>query len=110
QYYAKPLQAVFLQKKIPYETYGGRKFLEAAHIKDVVAVLRVVNNPFDQIAWMRYLTFVHGIGEVRASNYLKIIMAKEVAKVNGDFLATVVPGMEGEKIKAYYYAVHTHKN
>lgn len=109
QYYTKPLQAVFLQKKIPYETYGGRKFLEAAHIKDVLAILRVINNPLDQIAWMRYLTFIHGIGEVRASNYLREILSLDTAEITGDVLKSIIPGMEGEKIKAYYDAVANNK-
>ena len=110
QYYTKPLQAVFLQKKIPYETYGGRKFLEAAHIKDVVAILRVINNPLDQIAWMRYLTFIHGIGEVRASNYLREILSTDTSQITGDVLASIIPGPEGEKIKTYYDAVSKNRN
>ncbi|MBG44085.1 MAG: DNA helicase UvrD [Aequorivita sp.] len=110
QYYTKPLQAVFLQKKIPYETYGGRKFLEAAHIKDVLAVLRVINNPLDQIAWMRYLTFVHGIGEVRASNYLREILSVAPDQINGEFLESIIPGLEGQTIKKYYEAVNGNKH
>lgn len=109
QYYTKPLQAVFLQKKIPYETYGGRKFLEAAHIKDLISILRVVNNPFDQIAWMRYFTFVHGIGEVRASNYLKEVLSTNTEEITGEVLASIIPGAEGERIKAYYDAVNLNK-
>lgn len=109
QYYTKPLQAVFLQKKIPYETYGGRKFLEAAHIKDLIAILRVVNNPFDQIAWMRYFTFVHGIGEVRASNYLREVLSTDTENITGEVLASIIPGSEGERIKAYYDAVNLNK-
>ena len=110
QYYTKPLQAVFLQKKIPYETYGGRKFLEAAHIKDVLAVLRVINNPSDQIAWMRYLTFIHGIGAVRASNYLHKILALDPSQISGAVLQNIIPGREGEKIKTYYEAVAANKH
>ena len=110
QYYTKPLQAVFLQKKIPYETYGGRKFLESAHIKDVVAILRVINNPMDEIAWMRYLTFIHGIGEVRATNYLREILSMDTSKISGDVLVSIIPGEEGKTIKAYYDAVAFNKN
>lgn len=110
QYYTKPLQAVFLQKKIPYETYGGRKFLEAAHIKDVIAILRVINNPMDQIAWMRYLTFIHGIGEVRASKYLNEILSRDPGQISGAVLGSIVPGSEGDKIKSYYDAVATNKH
>lgn len=110
QYYTKPLQAVFLQKKIPYETYGGRKFLEAAHIKDVLAILRVINNPRDQIAWMRYLTFIHGIGEIRASKYLNEILNLDPSQITGEDLKNIIRGMEGEKVKTYYDAVATNKH
>ncbi|WP_236027412.1 3'-5' exonuclease [Gelidibacter pelagius] len=48
-YYTKPLQAVFIQKKISNVTYDGRKFMEAAHIKDVISALRVANNYYDEI-------------------------------------------------------------
>ena len=70
QFYTIKIQAVFLEKKIPYVTYGGRKFMEAAHIKDVISALRVVNNIDDEIAWIRFLTLWEGIGEVKAAKYI----------------------------------------
>lgn len=76
-YYTKPLQAVFIQKKIPYVSYGGRKFMESAHIKDVISALRVVNNHLDEIGWMRFLTFWDGIGEVKAGKFLSEILTLE---------------------------------
>lgn len=105
QYYTKPLQAVLIQKKIPYVTYGGRKFMEAAHIKDVISVLRVVNNLFDEIGWMRFLTFWDGIGEIKASRYLtKILQFKDPLEC-AENLADVIGGDEGEKIGSLYNAV-----
>lgn len=98
QYYTKTLQAVFIRKKIPFVTYGGRKFLEAAHIKDVVSVLRILNNPFDEIAWVRFLTFWDGIGDVRASRALRNIVLAEDAEALGPVIKNALPGSEGEKI------------
>ena len=69
-FYTTNLEAVFIEKKIPYIKYGGRKFMEAAHIKDVVSALRVVNNIDDEIAWIRFLTLWEGIGEVKAAKYI----------------------------------------
>ena len=106
QYYTKPLQAVFIQKKIPYVTYGGRKFMEAAHIKDVIAVLRVVNNLYDEIGWMRFLTFWDGIGEIKASNYLARILQFKDPLECAENLADVIGGNDGEKIGALYNAVY----
>jgi DNA helicase-2/ATP-dependent DNA helicase PcrA len=74
QFYTTKIQAVFLEKKIPYVLYGGRKFMESAHIKDVVSALRVVNNIDDEIAWIRYLTLWEGIGDVKASKYINDLL------------------------------------
>lgn len=74
QFYTVKLQAVFLEKKIPYVTYGGRKFMESAHIKDVISALRVVNNINDEIAWIRFLTLWEGIGEVKAAKLISNLL------------------------------------
>ncbi len=71
----KKIQAVFIERKIPYVTYGGKKFMESAHIKDVMSVLRVVNNIYDEIAWMRFLTIWAGIGEVKASRCINELLS-----------------------------------
>jgi DNA helicase-2/ATP-dependent DNA helicase PcrA len=47
---------------IPFVKYGGIKFTEAAHIKDVVAYLKVAYNPMDSVSWMRILMLIEGIG------------------------------------------------
>jgi DNA helicase-2/ATP-dependent DNA helicase PcrA len=65
-YYTTTLQAEFIKRKIPFVVYGGRKFMEAAHIKDLISAMRVVNNKDDELAWMRYLMFWEGVGEVKA--------------------------------------------
>jgi len=109
QYYTKPLQAVFLQKKIPYQTFGGRKFLEAAHIKDVVAILRVINNPLDEIAWIRFFTFIHGIGAVRATNYMNEIMQIQEEEIKPETFTSIISGKEGLQVASYYQAVHENK-
>ena len=101
-FYTKPLQAVFIQKKIPYVTYGGRKFMEAAHIKDVVSALRVVNNLFDEIGWMRFLTFWDGIGEIKAGKYLNKILEFKDPFDCAQHVGEVIGGPEGEKIADIY--------
>ncbi len=98
QYYTKPLQAVFIQRKIPYVTYGGRKFMESAHIKDVVSLLRVVNNPYDEIAWMRFLTFWDGIGEIRAAKFVRAIIDCQDSEECAQKLPTIIGGQDGAKI------------
>ncbi|WP_324025366.1 ATP-dependent helicase [Maribacter sp. BPC-D8] len=109
QYYTKTLQAVFIRRKIPYVTYGGRKFLQAAHIKDLVSLLRIVNNPYDEIAWVRFLTFWEGIGEVRASRIMAVIIADEGKTDIPNLLQGAIPGKDGIKISELYNAVQKEK-
>ncbi|SEC29656.1 DNA helicase-2 / ATP-dependent DNA helicase PcrA [Maribacter dokdonensis] len=109
QYYTKTLQAVFIRRKIPYVTYGGRKFLQAAHIKDLVSLLRIVNNPYDEIAWVRFLTFWEGIGEVRASRIMAVILADEGKTDIPTLLQGAIPGKDGIKIADLYNAVQKEK-
>ena len=49
-------------RRIPYVKYGGLRFLEAAHVKDLLCVLRIVENPNDELAWFRVLQLLDGIG------------------------------------------------
>lgn len=58
------------QKKIPFIKYGGQKFSEAAHIKDVLSYIRVIVNPLDAIAWNRILTLLEGIGPKTATDLI----------------------------------------
>ena len=105
QYYSKSLQAVFIRRKIPYVTYGGRKFMQAAHIKDLVSLLRIVNNPLDEIAWIRFLTFQEGIGEVRASRVLEQVIAATEGADIPQILQNAMPGEDGSKIAALYSTI-----
>src|SRR6056297_1559438 len=56
------LEVMLNKKNIPYIKYGGQKFTEAAHVKDVLAHLRVYLNPKDMISWNRTLMLIEGIG------------------------------------------------
>ncbi len=105
-YYTKPLEAVFIQKKIPYVTFGGRKFMEAAHIKDVVSALRVVNNHYDEIGWMRFLTFWDGIGEVKAARFITKILDYNDPMECAKNLSDVIGGQEGETISDIYNTIY----
>lgn len=50
------------RRDIPYAKYGGFKFIETAHVKDILAHLRVIINPRDIISWNRLLLLVEGVG------------------------------------------------
>jgi DNA helicase-2/ATP-dependent DNA helicase PcrA len=51
---------------IPYKKFGGIKFIETAHIKDLISFLRILNNPIDKISWFRILQLLSGIGPKKA--------------------------------------------
>jgi DNA helicase-2/ATP-dependent DNA helicase PcrA len=61
--------------RIPYLKYGGLKFFEAAHVKDLLAALRLVANPRDEISWFRLLRLHEAIGPARARALLPLLMA-----------------------------------
>ena len=65
-YMSADLEIELTNRKIPFEKWGGLKFLEAAHVKDVLAFLRVVENPRDEVSWYRLLQLLPGIGDVTA--------------------------------------------
>ncbi len=58
------------KKNIPFQKFGGQKFAEAAHIRDVLAHLRIIVNPDDNIAWNRVLLLLDGIGPKTASELI----------------------------------------
>ncbi len=65
-YMSADLEIELTARKIPFEKWGGLKFLEAAHVKDVLAFLRVLENPRDEVSWYRLLLLMPGIGEATA--------------------------------------------
>lgn len=64
---ARHIEASCIAGNVPYRFIGGMKLLETAHVKDLLSLLRVVANPLDDIAWMRFLTLWNGVGDVGAS-------------------------------------------
>src|SRR5205823_3701090 len=58
------------RRNIPFVKYGGLKFLEAAHVKDVLCVLRWAENPRDDLAGFRVLQLLPGIGPAHARRIL----------------------------------------
>jgi DNA helicase-2/ATP-dependent DNA helicase PcrA len=60
------LELELTRRRIPFHKYGGLRYLEAAHVKDFVATLRLVDNGADDVAWFRVLQLVEGVGPVSA--------------------------------------------
>ncbi|MDG2528111.1 ATP-dependent helicase [Caulobacter endophyticus] len=65
-----PLEVELTRRNIPFVKFGGLKFLDAAHIKDLMALLRFVQNPRDRVSGFRLLTLLAGIGPASATRIL----------------------------------------
>ncbi len=74
-HHSDPLELELVRRNIPYVKYGGLKFLEAAHIKDVLAVLRWADNPRNRIAAFRALQLLPGVGPATADRCLRVFEA-----------------------------------
>jgi len=78
-YLGRPLEIALSKRLIPYKVYGGIRFIETAHIKDLISHIKIIANPLDELAWQRVLMLIEGIGPKTAD---KII--NEIIK-NGNF-------------------------
>ena len=70
-YMSADLEIELTNRKIPFEKWGGLKFLEAAHVKDALAFLRLLENPRDEVSWYRILMLLPGIGDVTARGVIE---------------------------------------
>ncbi len=67
------LELELTRRRIPYVKYGGLKYLEAAHVKDFVALLRLADNGADDVAWFRVLQLVEGLGPASARKAMAVM-------------------------------------
>jgi len=68
------LEIELTRRNIPFLKFGGLKFLDAAHIKDMLALLRFVDNPRDRVAGFRVLQLLPGIGPGSAGRVLDAML------------------------------------
>lgn len=73
------------KRSIPFQKFGGPKFMETAHIKDIVAHLRVLLNPDDEVSMSRILLLLKGVGTQTVNNILPTI------KSNTEFNVKLLP-------------------
>jgi len=65
-----PLEIELVRRNIPFVKFGGLKFLDAAHVKDLLALLRFVENPRDRVAGFRLMHLIPGVGSASAQRVL----------------------------------------
>lgn len=69
-HHSGPLELELTRRNIPFVKFGGLKFLESAHVKDVLAMLRFAENPLDQVAGFRLMQLLPGVGPASARRVL----------------------------------------
>src|SRR5207302_9150370 len=65
------LEVELAKRNIPFVKFGGLKFIEAAHVKDMLAFLRMLENPFDELSWFRVLQLLDGLGPRHARSIME---------------------------------------
>jgi DNA helicase II / ATP-dependent DNA helicase PcrA len=89
---------------VPFIKFGGMKFIEAAHVKDVLAFLRIAQNPRDFVSWYRVLLLHEGIGPKKAQMIMDAISDSGINfKVNSE---SIVPKGFSDSIFNLFSLVH----
>ena len=90
-HHSDTLEFELTRRNIPFVKFGGLKFLEAAHVKDMLAALRFAENPRDRVAGFRVTQLVPGIGPASAARILDRLAAPDPAAM----LVTYAPPRAG---------------
>lgn len=76
------LEIELTKANIPFLKFGGFKFVETAHVKDMIAYLRVLENPRDVVSWNRILMLLDGVGPRTAEKVVDDILNRKIAPSN----------------------------
>lgn len=97
------LELELSKANIPFQKFGGMKFVETAHIKDVMAFLRIVVNPRDVISWYRVLLLHEGVGPKTAQKILdELATARITIKAEPD----QQPEFSYQKLRPLFYLLY----
>ncbi|WP_244283814.1 ATP-dependent helicase [Paraburkholderia caballeronis] len=90
-HHSAALEIELARRNIPYVKFGGLRFLDAVHVKDVLAVLRWAENPLDRVAGFRVAQLLPGVGPANAARLLDQVAACSGAYRTADALAAFAP-------------------
>lgn len=71
------LEIELSRRNLPFVKRGGFKFIETSHVKDLLAHLRVIENPLDAVSWNRLLMLVEGVGPKKAQDLIASFVKSE---------------------------------
>ena len=85
-------------RNIPFVKYGGLRFLEAAHVKDLLCLLRLSENPRDELAWFRVLQYLDGVGRATARRITAELVAAMLPLAALEDVAQGLPGNRSDDL------------
>ena len=100
-WHSNNLELELRSRNIPFRKFGGIKFVEAAHVKDVSALLKISLNPLDAGAWFRILQLFEGVGPKTAQR-----IAREVIDGGGKVGVLTARKYRGKKYSADLETLH----
>jgi DNA helicase-2/ATP-dependent DNA helicase PcrA len=103
-HHSADLEIELSRRRIPFIKYGGLRYLEAAHVKDLLAAFRLVDNPRDEMAWFRLFQLMPGVGPAKARRAIDVLrgadallpLSMEVVSERWAQLQTVLPAESTE--------------
>ena len=102
RFQAMELEMEMLRNKIPYVVRGGKRFFEQAHIKDVLAFMKITQNSLDEIAFKRALCLKDGIGQKGAQKIFKMIIKE---KLTIEDVIKEVTARQKDGVRAFCYTI-----
>lgn len=92
-YHSMEIQMELTRRGIPFVIRSGLRFFERAHIKDIVAYLKIVANPKDELSWKRLLKMLPGVGRVTADRLWRDLLTSEdpLGRIKSEDMLNVFP-------------------
>jgi DNA helicase-2/ATP-dependent DNA helicase PcrA len=107
-FFSFDLEIELTKANIPFLKFGGMKFVETAHIKDVLAFLRIAANPKDVVSWYRVLLLHEGVGPKTAQKILdELANARLTIKGNPDAVTNFRYNENIARLFQLLYQLHT---
>ncbi len=107
-FFSFDLEIELTKANIPFQKFGGMKFVESSHIKDVLAFLRIASNPKDVVSWYRVLLLHEGVGPKTAQKILdELATARLTIKANPENITNFSYNDRIVKLFQLLYTLHT---
>jgi DNA helicase-2/ATP-dependent DNA helicase PcrA len=94
-HHSADLEIELTRRRIPFVKYGGLRYLEAAHVKDLLAAFRLADNPRDEMAWFRLLQLLPGVGPAKARRAIDALRSPDqTLPLSHDEIKSRWPGVD----------------